>query len=645
MKVKKTVLKCLSVSFFLVAMSIQSLAWADARLDPPAPVIPPPPVSPLEMGGLFFDNLSTGGDSISHLGFVINSLGSWRPSQLACQYYTRFEDLIDPITRMRIGTTTLPHWEDGRLVKTSANTYVCEPNYSFSSSGIALSRLSSVGAQVFPISDPSSAVISTSAVSDGVPPSTSFFNISGDYYIAADGRKYVGSSINLSVNVADVGSGIRNCSYQLSDMREWVDFLPTRTADSSTICDTRVDVGSISPLNLAMSARDNVWGTSVTGSVRADGDHNKPVSQISALAPTQNSNTFILTYNASDGDGPIVISGVKNVDLYSRHRLNSTSSWIEAPVSGPFTDGSIPVTVSQNGEYQFYTRARDNVNNLEDVLAFEGATSTRIVSTTVNAAVVAGPALTLNPASLPDFPNTVVGQTSAAVTIQISNPAPATAPLTLGVLNLLGTNANQFNFSGCSGATIAVGAAPCVVTVTFRPTSAGLMNAQLQIPSATGTAMLINLRGTGVDSTAPDFDFTLTSAPSITLGRNATSAVNLTVTRRNGFTGDVVVTVSSSNPGITADTLTIPAAATTGVLTLRTNGTIENNTYTVNVIGTSSGISHAVSLSVGVNTSITTPPASGGGGGCSLVADSASSFALFSWMIALVSLLGFRIRK
>ncbi|MBF0493047.1 MAG: hypothetical protein HQM15_09745 [Deltaproteobacteria bacterium] len=190
----------------------------------------------------------------------------------------------------------------------------------------------------------------------------------------------------------------------------------------------------------------------------------------------------------------------------------------------------------------------------------------------------------------------------------------------------------------------------CDVGVTFRPTSAGAKTAAVRVTSnAGGTAGNIvstAISGTGVDPTAPDFDLALSSAASITLDHSATSTVNLTVNRRNGFAGDVVVTISSTDPGITADTLTIPASATTGVLTLHTNSSIVANTYVVNIIGTSGGLSHAVTLSVGVNADVTPipPPSGSGGGGCSL-GEASSSFGLLFWMFGLVSMWALRRRK
>jgi hypothetical protein len=86
------------------------------------------------------------------------------------------------------------------------------------------------------------------------------------------------------------------------------------------------------------------------------------------------------------------------------------------------------------------------------------------------------PGLTIAPETV-SFPTTVVGQTSPAQTVTISNPG--TAPLEVKGVSATGSTANQFHPTSSCG-TLAPGAS-CQVQITFAPTAVGAKLDHLQV--------------------------------------------------------------------------------------------------------------------------------------------------------------------
>lgn len=108
------------------------------------------------------------------------------------------------------------------------------------------------------------------------------------------------------------------------------------------------------------------------------------------------------------------------------------------------------------------------------------------------------PDISVNPVSL-DFGKVLIGNTSTAKTITVSNAGAGN--LNIGVISLGGTNPDQFSKQNdtCSGQTI-LPSGTCTVDVKFSPTSAGAKSATLSIPSNDPDENPVNvsLSGNGV---------------------------------------------------------------------------------------------------------------------------------------------------
>jgi hypothetical protein len=144
--------------------------------------------------------------------------------------------------------------------------------------------------------------------------------------------------------------------------------------------------------------------------------------------------------------------------------------------------------------------------------------------------VAPGPILTASPSSL-TFAGTIVGATSAAQTVTVTNTG-TTAATVSGV-----TASGDFAQSNTCGS-LAVGGS-CTVTVTFKPTSSGTRTGSVSLSSnANNNPATITLTGSGIGSTT-----------NIAAGRPATasSQVNSTQAATTATDGDANTYWESAN--------------------------------------------------------------------------------------------------
>jgi hypothetical protein len=179
-----------------------------------------------------------------------------------------------------------------------------------------------------------------------------------------------------------------------------------------------------------------------------------------------------------------------------------------------------------------------------------GVTSTVPLSGT---GVAPGPVLSPNPSSV-SFPGTVVGTSSAAQTVTVTNSGTTSATIS-GV-----SASGDFSQTNNCG-TLAVGAS-CAVTTTFRPTASGTRTGTVTITSnANNNPTTIALTGNGIGTDT-----------NIALGRpaSASSQVNGTQTPATATDGDANTYWESANNAfpqwLQAD---LGSAYTVGKVTLR----------------------------------------------------------------------------
>jgi hypothetical protein len=151
--------------------------------------------------------------------------------------------------------------------------------------------------------------------------------------------------------------------------------------------------------------------------------------------------------------------------------------------------------------------------------------------------LTSSPALILSPPSL-SFSPTLVGQTTAAQTVTLTNTTAAAVPITVTV----GGNVADFPTSTPLPTSVAANAAT-TISVSFKPTAAGAWTAALNIAGA-GMNLSTALSGTGLN-------YALSAAPnsvpfgSIALGGTSTQTVTLTNTGTQPVTITSITTAST----------------------------------------------------------------------------------------------------
>lgn len=254
------------------------------------------------------------------------------------------------------------------------------------------------------------------------------------------------------------------------------------------------------------------------------------------------------------------------------------------------------------------------------------------------------PAISLNATSL-TFPATVVGSTSAAQSVTITNSG--TASLTLSGLTLSGTSASNFTRGGtCSTSASLAAGATCSVTLSFTPSATGSRTATLTLVSnaSNGTATLA-LSGTGNPVPAPVATLSATTLNFASQMLGTSSGVQ-TVTLSN--TGSAALTLGSitlggGNPADFAKAGTCVAGASVaagGSCTLSVTFTptaTGARSAILSVAHNASGSPSAITLA-GTGSAVPLPTAAWVGGGSALSFGTASvGGAATTQVIALVN--------
>lgn len=183
---------------------------------------------------------------------------------------------------------------------------------------------------------------------------------------------------------------------------------------------------------------------------------------------------------------------------------------------------------------------------------------------------------TLSPSAL-TFGNTVVGASSTAQTVTVTNPAAV--PVSIGSVAVTG----DYTQTNTCGTSIAANST-CTVSVVFKPTATGTRAGTLTVVStgAAATTLTASLTGTGVVS---DFTVGGTTTTSVTVAAGQTGTVSLTFTPVNSFNGTITLTCAASGTAPTGVSCTPPAAFTLGA-----SATTQTVSFTTTARTTSSGL-------------------------------------------------------
>jgi len=189
-------------------------------------------------------------------------------------------------------------------------------------------------------------------------------------------------------------------------------------------------------------------------------------------------------------------------------------------------------------------------------------------------------------------PPTTIAIALAPTTATVARGATATTTVTL---------TRGGNYTGA--VTLAASSSNTGVTVAFNPaslpngTTASTATITVGATATTGaTTLTFTASGAGVTSatstlalTVPAPGITLAPVSNLSIVQGGSGTIPLTITRTNGYTGDVTVTATNLPAGVTAAPFTIGAAATTGTMTVNvaaSAATADSAQFTLTASGT-----------------------------------------------------------
>jgi hypothetical protein len=272
-----------------------------------------------------------------------------------------------------------------------------------------------------------------------------------------------------------------------------------------------------------------------------------PAASLSTTSLTFGSQTVNITSSpqavslSNSGTAPLLISSITTSGDFAQ-----TNNCGNALAAGSTCSINVTFTPTAGGTRTGTLTVADNATGSPQTV---GLTGTGVSST-----------VTLSSTSL-TFPSQVVGTTSTAQTVTLSNIG--SSALTISGITVTGANAGDYAQTNNCGSTVAAGGS-CTINVTFKPTATGTRTASLSIAdSAAGSPQSIGLTGTG---TAPVVGL---SPASLTFGNqplNISSAAQA-VTLSNA--GNAALTISGisvvgTNAGDFAQTNTCGSSVAAG---------------------------------------------------------------------------------
>ena len=244
-------------------------------------------------------------------------------------------------------------------------------------------------------------------------------------------------------------------------------------------------------------------------------DNSKPVSQVQALAATQNSASFLVEWSGTD-EG----AGIRDYTIYVSDDGGPFTPWLIQ------TTGASANFVGLGGHnYSFYSLARDLTGNVEETKT-AGEAGTLVVA----------PEAQFSATSL-TFASQLVGSSSAAQAVSLTNPG--NAPLTISGITVSG----DFTQTNTCGVSLGAGGS-CAISVTFSPKATGSREGTLTIATnAYGGLHTVDLSGPGTDIALA---VASGGSNSITVNAGQTATYNLQI-EPMGYAGTVSVSCTWAN--------------------------------------------------------------------------------------------------
>ena len=310
---------------------------------------------------------------------VTTYLGSYQNSHTFLVPYTS----TDAVSKVKSVTLYYKFGESGLWTMFAEDSFIPEQthnaSFSFTSpNGDGTYYFYTIAKDIYDNEENPPLVPDVSTIVDTVKPIT-ILTIGDPKYTNSVGT-YVNTGTTFSLSATDATSGVDKTTY-------------------------RIDSGSITTYTTPFSLTDEGIHTIYYGSSDKAGniednheqivilDKTAPSSQIDQAVLTGYQNTLSFNIPTSQSDPEISAglpgSGVAKLHLF--YRKDDIGSFVE--YGSGFTIGNVNFTAIENGEYEFYTRAEDNVGNLEEDIT--GGLDKRIVTTIVDIVSPPAPVLTV----------------------------------------------------------------------------------------------------------------------------------------------------------------------------------------------------------------------------------------------------------
>ena len=348
-----------------------------------------------------------------------------------------------------------------------------------------------------------------------------------------------GAASSYAFKIKNLGTSQDTYNLYASSSLHWADLsaMPpnvTVPAGGAVEVDIPVNVpasaasGQIDVLSLeAVSQADTLINS--TGETRTIAGPDVTPPDVTILMPQPYASlqrTVSLTAKASDD------SGVAHVYFYVRQPGGSSGT----PIGYEDLPGA--QDASGNWVYPFDTTLLPNGNYV--VLAKAVDTNSNVAWGSVPVTITNLPAVSL-PAP-PTFPSELVGATSPAQTVTVTNTGSAN--LTFTAIGVTGPFAIATSGTTCSTSNPVAAAGSCTVAITFTPTAGGSASGSVTFTdNAADSPQSLALTGTGQDFTLA---VASSSSSSQTVSAGATATYTLTATSIGGFDQAVSLTCNGA---------------------------------------------------------------------------------------------------
>ena len=265
-------------------------------------------------------------------------------------------------------------------------------------------------------------------------------------------------------------------------------------------------------------------------------------------------------------------SGTDNLLIASIVDANGFAQTNNCPIAPNFLAPTLSCTIN-------ITFTPSTTGNANDTLTItdDAAGSPQAIPLT-GVGLAAGPIATLAPSPLNFSPAQLVGTTSAAKAVSLTNTG--TTLLTISSIGLTGPNANQFTLTSNTCGTSLAANASCIVNISYAPTAAATSAASLSVAdNAPGSPQTVALSGT-----VQNFSLTSTCG-SLTVVPGQTAIYTVDLAPINGFTKSVSLSCSGapslanctvSPSSMTLDGSTAIQAQVTATTTPPTSGSLRS---------------------------------------------------------------------